>query len=121
MLRALAKSKRGWSKFHPIVLWLVGIKVHDDVLPNLMMWRELETAAAEREDPAGHRVEPLCCHYPPTAHRAGFYLDLGDGGFGSPVEAPLSLTLEGDDEACDQYERGNRYEDEHGLDIHRLF
>jgi hypothetical protein len=70
---------------------------------------------------ASHRVEPLCCHHPPTAHRAGFYLDLGDGGFGSPVEAPLSLTLEGDDEACDEDESGNRYEDEHGLDIHRLF
>jgi hypothetical protein len=55
MLRALAHAKRGWSKFHPIVLWLVGIKVHDDVLPNMMMWRELETAAADHEDSAGHR------------------------------------------------------------------
>jgi hypothetical protein len=119
--RALAKSKRGVSKFHTRVLRLIGIKVHDDALPNTMMWREVETAAAEREYPAGLRVWPLCCHNPPTAHRASFYLNLGDGGFDSPVEAPSYLTLEGDDEAGDQYESGNRYEDEHGLGIHRLF
>ena len=101
-------QKRGWSQFHTIVVRLVGIKVHCDALPDMMMWRELETAAAEREDPADLRVEPLCCHRPPTAHRARFYLNLDDRGFGSPVEAPSSLTLEGDDKASDEYERGNR-------------
>ena len=52
-LTALAKSKRGVSKFHTIALRLVGIKVHDDALPNMMMWREVETAATESEYPVG--------------------------------------------------------------------
>ena len=52
ILTALAKSKRGLSKFHTIVLRLVGIKVHDDALPNMMMWRKVETAATESEYPA---------------------------------------------------------------------
>jgi hypothetical protein len=47
-LTALAKSKRGLSKFHTIVLRLVGIKVHNATLPNMMMmWREVDMAAAE--------------------------------------------------------------------------
>jgi hypothetical protein len=55
-LTALARSKRGLSQFHAIMLRLVGIKVHDDALPDMMMWREVETATAEREYPAGLRV-----------------------------------------------------------------
>jgi hypothetical protein len=121
MLRALAYAKRGWSKLHIIVLRLAGLKVHGDALPDLMLWRELERAAAERAYPAGHRVSPLCCHHPPTAHRASFYLNLGDRGFDAPVDAPSSLTLEGYGEASGRYASGNRQEDEQGLCIHRRF
>jgi hypothetical protein len=53
---ALANSKRGLSKFHTMALRLVGIKVDDDMLPDLMMWRKVETAAAESEHSAGLRV-----------------------------------------------------------------
>jgi len=102
MLRALAHAKQSWSKFHLIVFRLVGLKVHCDVLPNLVMGREFEAAAAEGEYPAALRVEPICCHHPPTAHRARFYLNLGDGGVGSPAEVPWYLTLEGD-----EYARGS--------------
>jgi len=55
-LTELAKSKRGLSKFYTMALRLVGIKVDDDMLPDMMMWREVETAAAESEHSAGLRV-----------------------------------------------------------------
>jgi hypothetical protein len=53
---ALVNSKRGLSKFHTMALRLVGIKVDDDMLPDMMMWREVETAAAESEHSAGLRI-----------------------------------------------------------------
>ena len=39
--RALAKSKRGLSKFHTRVLRLIGIKVHDDALPHVKYGKKL--------------------------------------------------------------------------------
>jgi hypothetical protein len=83
---SVGECKTMCSQFYAVVLWLVGIKVHCDAFPAMMMWRELETVAAEREYAAGLRVEPLRCHNPPTAHRARFYLNLGDGGFDSPIK-----------------------------------
>ena len=47
---------RGLSKFHTIALRLVSIKVDDDMLPDMMMWRKVETAAAESVYSAGLQV-----------------------------------------------------------------
>jgi len=53
---SIGEFKTTVSKFHPIVFRLVGIKVYDDTLPDVIMWREVDTAAAKGEGPAGRRV-----------------------------------------------------------------
>jgi hypothetical protein len=55
-LDSVGEFKTTSSKFHPGVLRLVGIKVHDDTLPDVVVWREVDTAATKDEDPAGLRV-----------------------------------------------------------------
>jgi hypothetical protein len=46
---ALANGKRDVSQLHVIVCRLFGIKADHDVLPNLLLWRELEMGTAKGE------------------------------------------------------------------------
>jgi hypothetical protein len=80
-----AEFKTTCLQFHLIVLWLVGVKVHDDL---------------------------LCCHHPPATERGGFYLNVCDRGFDSLVDACSCLMPESYHEASDEYKGGNPYEDE---------
>jgi hypothetical protein len=48
-LAVVANSKRGLSKFHLRVLWLVSIKVYSDLLSDVMFWKETEMRTAKGE------------------------------------------------------------------------
>ena len=50
-LESVGEYKTTFSKFHSIVLWLFDVKVHDDMLPDTMMWREVDVVASKGEYP----------------------------------------------------------------------
>jgi hypothetical protein len=53
IIESVGEFKTTFSKFHTIVLRLVGIKVHGDMLSNAMMWREVEAVASKGEYSTG--------------------------------------------------------------------
>jgi hypothetical protein len=53
IVKRVGEFKTTFSQFHVIVLRLVGIKVHDDMLSNAMMWREVDVVASKGKDLAG--------------------------------------------------------------------
>src|SRR5712692_2856104 len=120
----LRREQQHSSQFHTRVLWHGGIKVHGDLLPKAMFWREMEMRAAEGEGLTSLWVRPLRCHRPPTAHRGCFYLNLADrssnASSASPGASPGILTPEEQDQAEDEGEAGKCYNDEHRLCVHRL-
>ncbi len=124
MLTALANSKRGWSKFHTIVLWLGNIKVHCDLLPHAMSWRETEMGAAKVVVVPALWVCPLCCDHPPTTDGGCFDLDVCDSCLDSSVQSPAYLLSDGDDQTDNETgkedEDGNGCDEKHELGVHTL-